>query len=68
LLSRNSGGKFPSARVAVAIVGDTNLPAHGSAEMPVWGTIFRKMGSTGDTVSQMRIANIASYIEKLQVK
>jgi mono/diheme cytochrome c family protein len=65
-LSRNNGGAYPTLRVRSAIVGDVALPAHGSADMPVWGTLFRRMGD--DAQAALRVSNLIAYIEKLQQK
>jgi mono/diheme cytochrome c family protein len=67
-LSKSNGGKFPSARVASAIRGDVNLPAHGSKEMPVWGPLFGHLSQGHPAEVQQRIANLTAYIESLQVK
>jgi mono/diheme cytochrome c family protein len=34
-LSKNNGGKFLALKVSSTIRGESNLPAHGSKEMPV---------------------------------
>jgi len=67
-LSKRNGGQFPSARVASAIRGDVNLPAHGSKEMPVWGPLFGHLSQGHPAEVQQRIANLSAYIESLQVK
>ena len=39
LLARQNGGKFPTASVRYSIVGDEHaVTAHGTVEMPVWGS------------------------------
>lgn len=63
-LSKMNSGKYPALRVSSSIAGDSNLPAHGSKDMPVWGTVFRQMG--GESQAHMRTANLVAYIEKLQ--
>jgi mono/diheme cytochrome c family protein len=63
-LSKSNGGQFPKLRVRSAIAGDVTVPAHGSADMPVWGTLFRRMGD--DSQVALRISNLVAYIEKLQ--
>ena len=37
VLSKNHGGKFPSTHIASVLQFGTAHPAHGSAEMPLWG-------------------------------
>ena len=67
-LSARNGGKFPELRVTSAIKGDPALPAHGSAEMPVWGTVFQKMSQGNAGEVQMRIANLVAYVRSIQAK
>jgi len=68
VLSKNNGGKYPSLKVVSSINGETNLPAHGSREMPVWGQLFWSMshGEAGEV--QQRAVNLTTYIETLQAK
>ena len=69
LLSRNNHGKFPDHRVYAAIRGDVNMPAHGSADMPVWGVVFREMASAGgESQVAVRLRNLCLYIDSLQQK
>jgi mono/diheme cytochrome c family protein len=67
-LSARNGGKFPELRVTSAIKGDPALPAHGSAEMPVWGTVFQKMSRGNAGQVQKRIANLVSCVRSMQAK
>ncbi len=68
LLSKNNGGKFPAMKVTSAIRGDSALPAHGSKEMPVWGSLFWTMSHGHEGEVQQRVANLTHYIESLQAK
>ena len=70
MLSRNNHGKFPDTRVYSAIRGDVNNNAHGSADMPVWGTVFRDMANRSDDDRQapMRMSALCRYIQSLQAK
>jgi len=47
--------------------GDVLSPAHGSADMPVWGPVFRGLDPS-DALVKVRIANVVTYIESIQVK
>ena len=67
-LTKNEGGKFPSAHVASAIRGDINVPAHGSKDMPIWGNLFWHMSQGHEGEVQLRVANLTNYIESLQAK
>jgi mono/diheme cytochrome c family protein len=67
-LSKNDGGKFPALKVTSAIRGENDLPAHGSKEMPVWGSLFWNMSRGQESEVQQRVANLTKYIESLQAK
>ncbi len=67
LLAKNNNGKFPASYVEEVIrTGPRDAKAHGSRDMPVWGTLFSRIGSE-DTV-KLRIHNLSDYIETLQAK
>jgi mono/diheme cytochrome c family protein len=60
---QKKGEKFPSAHVQTVIDGQRDIAAHGSREMPVWGTIFRtKRGDLG----QADIVSLTKYLESIQ--
>jgi mono/diheme cytochrome c family protein len=61
-------GKYPSAKVVSAIKGDVDLAAHGSKDMPVWGSLFWRISGGHQTEVQQRISNLNSYIESKQAK
>ena len=67
-LTKNNGGKFPALKITSAIRGESNLPAHGSKEMPVWGSLFWSMSHGHQGEVQQRVANLTEYIESLQAK
>ena len=66
LLAKKNAGKFPIERVRSYIEGAAIAPAHGSREMPVWGTFFRQIGD--DKAATYRIVTLATYVETLQAK
>jgi mono/diheme cytochrome c family protein len=66
MLAKKSAGKFPTDRVRAYIEGTAAAPAHGSREMPVWGTFFRQIGD--DKAATYRIVTLASYVESMQAK
>lgn len=68
MLSKNAGGKFPAMKISSAIRGDSNVSAHGTKDMPIWGTIFREMSQGRDAEVQQRISNLTKYVESLQQK
>jgi mono/diheme cytochrome c family protein len=65
-LSAKNGGKFPASRVVSFIQGeDMNVvAAHGTRDMPMWGTIFRSIGDAHSVM--LRLGNLTDYIESLQ--
>jgi len=67
-LSKSNGGKYPEMKVASTIRGEGNLPAHGTAEMPVWGQLFWGMSHGHESEVQQRVANLTKYIEGMQAK
>ena len=68
MLSKSNGGKYPSMKVSATIRGEANLPAHGSKEMPVWGSLFWGMSHGHEGEVQQRVSNLTHYIESLQAK
>lgn len=67
-LSQRNGGVFPTERVASYIDGRDLPPAHGSREMPVWGSVFDITGSLIATAgdSAVRIEDLMEYLRELQ--
>lgn len=63
---QRKGEKFPFAKVAVAIDGEKTdrAEAHGSSQMPVWGTIFRKTSSASEKEGD--VYALTRYIESIQ--
>ena len=66
-LAKSHGGIFPAEKIDQEIRGDINSPAHGSKDMPVWGSLLSLAGSGPQETSQ-RIYNLRKYIESLQEK
>ncbi|HUX43648.1 MAG TPA: c-type cytochrome [Terracidiphilus sp.] len=67
VLSRNNHGHFPDTHIAAVLRFGSALPAHGSAQMPVWGPILGKMDTAHSQATQLRISNLCRYLESLQV-
>jgi mono/diheme cytochrome c family protein len=66
-LAANNGGKYPDLKVADTLSAK-DVPAHGSQEMPVWGNLFKTLGSGRNDQVQLRITNLTSYIKSIQVQ
>lgn len=67
-LAQKNGGKYPSTHVSAAIQGDATIPAHGTKDMPIWGSLFWQMSQGHGSEVQLRITNLNKYIESLQQK
>jgi len=66
LLKQKNGGKYPATKVSQIIEGASEIKAHGSSEMPLWGPIFRSLDPGNIPVTKLRIANLTKYIESIQ--
>jgi mono/diheme cytochrome c family protein len=67
IAARNSA-HFPLARVQKIIAGEVPIPGgHGTREMPVWGPVFSQIVWDQD-LGQVRVYNLAKFIEEKQVK
>ena len=67
-LTRRNQGKYPDARVAENIQGEALSHAHGTADMPVWGPVFRTLDSRSEGATKIRVYNLVKYIGTLQAK
>jgi mono/diheme cytochrome c family protein len=67
-LAEKNGGKYPSMHVSTVLRGETDVPAHGTKDMPVWGPLFWKMSQGHESEVQQRIANLSQYLESIQAK
>lgn len=65
-LMRSNHGKYPDTHVVAVLQFGSELSAHGSATMPVWGPIFGNMNRTQLQEKQLRISNLAHYLESIQ--
>ena len=68
-LAASHKGVFPSESVARYIKGIDAVPAHGTRDMPVWGTVLRNLQSPGDTAMvEIRVNVLTQYLKSLQAK
>jgi mono/diheme cytochrome c family protein len=65
-LTATNKGQFPAQRVAMVLEFGVAVPAHGSTDMPTWGSTFRVMGDEA-TVRQ-RVTALTRYLESIQAK
>jgi mono/diheme cytochrome c family protein len=67
-LTRRHQGKFPAAYVSKVLRSGVTLPAHGPAEMPVWGSEFQAREKVSKEEVSLRIKALQEYLKSLQVK
>jgi len=67
-LARNNHGKFPDTHVISVLQFGSEIPAHGSVEMPVWGPILRGMNVANNQEKDLQLSNLTRYLQQLQVK
>ena len=67
-LTRRYEGKFPGAYVSDVLREGVIMPAHGPAEMPIWGTEFRVGKQLDEAQIKFRISALTNYIASRQAK
>jgi mono/diheme cytochrome c family protein len=68
VLARLNHGKYPDTHVLSVLQFGSEVTAHGSTEMPVWGPILGRMSVANSQVKDLRLGNLSRYLEKIQVK
>ncbi|MGB9234278.1 MAG: cytochrome c [Terriglobales bacterium] len=67
-LTKKNNGVFPGMHVEEAVDGEFAKPSHGSAEMPIWGPVFRSMAHGRKDSARVRIDALVKYLESIQEK
>jgi mono/diheme cytochrome c family protein len=67
LIARRNNGTFPELKVTEVIEGLTTMTAHGTSEMPIWGTLLTGY-QHDEMMGKMRVFALMKYIQQLQVK
>lgn len=67
-LTKKNHGVFPEMHIREAIDGEFAKPSHGSADMPIWGPVFRSMAHGHKDSAQVRIDALVNYLESIQEK
>jgi mono/diheme cytochrome c family protein len=65
-IAKRNNGKFPALAVRMHVTGDTVVAAHGTRDMPMWGSVFHDTEDSSTAV--LRLRNLVDYIEALQEK
>lgn len=68
VLARSNDGKFPELHVVSVLRFGNEIPAHGTAGMPVWGRVLANMDTVNSDLTDLRIINLTHYLESLQTK
>jgi len=73
ILARANGGVFPFQRIYESIDGRQVAAAHGTADMPIWGSAFRAEGAplgvhNPETYVRARILSLTEYLARIQAK
>jgi mono/diheme cytochrome c family protein len=69
-IAAHRGGHFPDAEIARKIDGRFDIDAHGTREMPVWGTAFGAdipEAELAESVTRGRLAVLIEYLKSIQV-
>jgi len=66
-VTKRHEGKFPEGYIGALLRFGRNLAAHGSDDMPVWGTHFRSLDPANDPTGQHHIDDVIAYIRSLQL-
>ncbi|MDE3186159.1 MAG: cytochrome c [Acidobacteriota bacterium] len=67
-LRKQNRGRFPDSHIVAVLEFGTEVPAHGSNLMPVWGPILGKMDQANSQQKQLRISNLSRYLESIQAQ
>lgn len=67
-LSRRHGGKFPDTYVSNVLRNGVKMDAHGTPEMPIWGSLFLALDSSFQSETNHRIASLVAYLKSIQRK
>jgi mono/diheme cytochrome c family protein len=65
-LSKRHGGEFPYDYVSNVLRFGPGIAAHGSSDMPTWGSIFQYMDNYNRASVEKRIKNLCAYLAAIQ--
>jgi len=67
-LAKANEGKYPAGFVSAVLKFGRNPAAHGSSDMPVWGSRFKMIDPNQDPTGQQHVDDVVAYIGSLQEK
>lgn len=68
LLAKQNNGKFPAEHFVSVLKFGSGSHAHGTTDMPLWGPLFRSLDEQQNSRVQLRMHNLAKFVESLQQK
>jgi mono/diheme cytochrome c family protein len=66
-LAKANHGKVPDTHIVSVLKFGSETPAHGSAQMPVWGPILGRMNQSNFQEKELRVSNLSRYLKTIQV-
>jgi mono/diheme cytochrome c family protein len=67
-LASRQNGVYPSNTVTRFIKGTDEVAAHGSRNMPVWGSMFKAMHPNDPAIAEIRVKVLVDYVKTIQAK
>ena len=67
-LAKRHDGKYPAGFVSAVLIFGKSFASHGSEDMPIWGSRFKKLDPIHDPTGQQHIDDLVAYIQSLQEK
>jgi len=67
-LAKANEGKYPAGFLSAVLKFGRNPAAHGSSEMPVWGSRFKMIDPNQDPTGRQHVDDLVAYIGSLQEK
>jgi mono/diheme cytochrome c family protein len=68
VLARKNNGVFPAGKVLDVLQNGPEIPAHGSAVMPVWGPVLATVNPENSQATLVNFLKVSHYLESLQEK
>jgi mono/diheme cytochrome c family protein len=65
LLTKRAGGAYPAERVFTVISKGSEVRAHGTDDMPAWGSAFNRTDGKEGSVDEA-IRNLVAYLGSIQ--
>jgi mono/diheme cytochrome c family protein len=63
-IEKRHEGRFPEEAVRRTISGEHEIAAHGTRDMPIWGSALRDVEDP--TSTRLRLGNLITYLESIQ--